>query len=80
LEKKLKDQTNLNFSNSLMFARIQEINLASNRVKEDRVVVNGIRIKPPLLLTLGQGLISLEASQRKFLNKFYQDSLVRLCT
>jgi hypothetical protein len=49
LEKKFEDQSNLNFNNSLMFARIrEELDTASNKSKEDRVVINGIRIKSPL--------------------------------
>jgi hypothetical protein len=49
LEKKFEDQSNLNFTNSLMFARIrEELDTTSNKAKEDRVVINGIRLKSPL--------------------------------
>jgi hypothetical protein len=39
----------MNFSNSLMFARIrEELDTASNKSKEDRVMIDGIRTKSPL--------------------------------
>jgi hypothetical protein len=49
LEKSMLDQANKNVANDLMFARSrEETDAVMNRIKEDRLVMNGLKSPSPL--------------------------------